>query len=270
MALTATCTPANITAIKKELSMENCETILQSPDRCNLFLSTRVLPPKREDWFEYLQSDISTLMAHGTTSPRKCFFCRTIEVTCQLFEYYRDKLGYKCLADAGNKDEPNNRIITMYHSQSPPSVKRAVSSSLSDPNGVIRRVFATQSLSMGINCPNVREVVHFGPPKSLEVYVQEIGRAGRDKLASRATVLFCNQQLQERITPKAVIHLCKNPASQCLRKIVMNYFSAKCCDVDPVNCCLVCALKINKWSVHPQYAQWIIALGMQNVTLLQS
>ena len=74
-------------------------------------------------------------------------------MTCQLFEFYREKLGDKCLAVADNDDEPSNRIISMYHSQSPPSVKKAVSSSLSDPSGVIRRVFATQSLSMGIDCP---------------------------------------------------------------------------------------------------------------------
>ena len=57
-------------------------------------------------------------------------------MTCQLFEFYRGKLGDKCLAVADNDDEPSNRIISMYHSQSPPSVKKAVSSSLSDPSGV--------------------------------------------------------------------------------------------------------------------------------------
>ena len=51
--------------------------------------------------------------------------------------------------------------------------------SLSDPNGVIRRVFATQSFSIGIDCPNGREVIYYGPPKSLECYLQEIGRAGK-------------------------------------------------------------------------------------------
>ena len=45
-------------------------------------------------------------------------------MTCQLFEFYREKLGDKCLAVADNDDEPSNRIISMYHSQSPPSVKQ--------------------------------------------------------------------------------------------------------------------------------------------------
>ena len=47
MALTATCNSVNITAIKQELSTDNCETILWSFDRSNIFLSTTALPLKK-------------------------------------------------------------------------------------------------------------------------------------------------------------------------------------------------------------------------------
>ena len=64
-------------------------------------------------------------------------------MTCQLFEFYREKLdGDKCLAVADNDDEPSNRIISITILNLLSSVKKAVSSSLSDPSGVIRRVFA--------------------------------------------------------------------------------------------------------------------------------
>lgn len=65
-----------------------------------------------------------------------------------MFEFYKDKLitADKYLAKTDLTDEPANRLIAMYHSQSPKSVKLAVYASLRDLHGVVRRVFATQSL----------------------------------------------------------------------------------------------------------------------------
>ena len=47
-------------------------------------------------------------------------------------------------------------------------------------NGTLRVVIATTAFSMGIDCPNIREVTHFGTPSSIEKFAQETGRAGRD------------------------------------------------------------------------------------------
>lgn len=244
MALTATCTKAARDALEMQLCMERAERVSHSADRPNIFLSTKLMPAKFDEWGPFLDEDITVVKTLGVNVERKVFFCHTIEMACRLYEYYDDVLGARAYFDPNGKLVPSNRIIAMYHSESAESVKRAVSESLADPNGIIRRIFATQSLSMGVDCPNIRQVIHWQVPRTLEAYFQEVGRAGRDGAPAAAILLYSSGMLKDTFCSLSVQDFCTNPTNECLRGKVLKYFSISY-DSENLdrNCCSVCSCK---------------------------
>ena len=67
----------------------------------------------------------------------------------------------------------------MYHSGTADHNKDVIMKSMVDANGVMRVVFATVALGMGVNLAGLNAIIHYGAPRSSEDYFQECGRAGR-------------------------------------------------------------------------------------------
>jgi len=66
--------------------------------------------------------------------------------------------------------------------------------------GSTNLVFATNAFGMGIDIPNIRVVIHFMIPESIEQYYQEIGRGGRDGNGATAYMLYSDKNIQVRKT----------------------------------------------------------------------
>ena len=80
-------------------------------------------------------------------------------------------------------------LVEIYHSSTDPVVKEAVSSCFATMSD-LRVVITTVAFGMGIDCPDVRQVIHVGPPDDVEAYIQETGQVGHDGHQSVAVLLL--------------------------------------------------------------------------------
>lgn len=85
--------------------------------------------------------------------------------------------------------------------------------------------FVTIAFGIGIDCPNIRRVIHLGVPCTMEEYFQEAGRAGRDGLPAKATIYYnaYDTSKAKRGLQDIMIKFVKS-TSDCKREIILQYF----------------------------------------------
>ena len=108
-------------------------------------------------------------------------------------------------------------VAEYYHAGLPPETKKNVQDSFT--RGELRAIVATNAFGMGIDKPDVRLVIHADIPGSLENYLQEAGRAGRDQRAARCVLLYALDDVEQQFGMSARSRLSRREIHGVLRAL---------------------------------------------------
>jgi ATP-dependent DNA helicase RecQ len=222
IALTATATPKVQHDIQKNLGMMDAAVFSSSFNRPNLYYEIR---PKTNN----VDKDVIRFIKQneGKSGIVYCLSRREVEVFAEI------------LCANGIKALP-------YHAGIESSVRSYNQDAfLMEEVDVI---VATIAFGMGIDKPDVRYVIHYDIPKSLEGYYQETGRSGRDGGEGRCIAFYSNKdllKLEKFLQGKPIVEqeigkqlLLETAAyaetALCRRKVLLHYFGEK---YDEENCC---------------------------------
>ena len=162
LALTATATPAVIDDIQEKLHFKEKNVLWKSFERKNLIYLVREVENKNG----YLIKSLAKVQGSGI------IYTRSRKRTVELAELLKKQGVSSDFYHAGLNSDQRNKKQDAWQ------------------KGHIRVIVATNAFGMGIDKPDVRFVIHYDLPDSLEAYYQEAGRAGRDGMQAFAVLLY--------------------------------------------------------------------------------
>ena len=185
----------------------------------------------------------------------------TLETISSCYAYFESYLKQDQYYPDGAPAKAENRLFTQYHASYPPYEQERIIKEVVKEKSRLRILFVTVAFGMGMDCPDIRRVIHIGVPMTVEEYFQEAGRAGRDGKNAEATIYYNSYDISR--AKKAMQNTMRVlvSSSTCRRQTILEHFgydiSEKssplhlCCDVDKAKCqCCECLAEHFDESLH--------------------
>ena len=231
MAITATATSSTKKLICNTLGLIKPFLVTKSPNRPNIFYSVLVKPQSFESVFEILVED---LKMNRTLTDRVLIYYRSYDDVGDIYQWFRYHLGKEGYEPIGASTNPSARLFDMFTACTENEIRNTILTNFLNPNSP---VIATVAFGMGLDCPNIRKVIHWNAPDDIEMYLQETGRAGRDGLPAFAYLYHKSKYSHNDESMKLY---CMNNTI-CRRKFMLQFFEQsqstsqdytyKCCDI---------------------------------------